>query len=275
MIAALVLAATLAAPLTPAECAQPARVRAGWDAVMAAMQAGPDLPAAKAAMDAIIACGDIPAAIPPRALRADIASKEGDDALVLNLLSPTPVPPGPLGAQAGWLLMRTYAKLGDQDAFNVQRTRLLAATDYALGDPSAPLKGRLVERFEVGNLRVSAYQAPVQHATARRLFQFIVLADKPMAEPESILVTEDSQMTEMARVRDPAALAPIYFDRYGCNLRSSLRVLRGTPTFAEAKAVVIDELTRHPDLSLGAVTPPPSQGAGCRWPVFTTPGLGD
>ena len=275
MIAALTLAAALATPLTPSECAQPDRVRAGWDAVLSAMAEGPPaLPQAKTAMDAVIACGHAPGAIPPRVLRADIASKEGDDALVVKLLAPNPVPPGVLGASSAWLLMKTYARLGDQAGFNAQRNRLLAATDYALGDPSAPLKGRLVERFDVGTIHVSAYAAPVMHATAKRIFQFILLSDTPMAEPESILVTEDSQMSDMARATNAKALPPIYFDRYGCNLRSGIRVLRGRPSFEEAKAVVVDELTRHPDFTLGGVKAPVSQGAGCRWPVFTTPGLG-
>ena len=269
MIAALLLAAAL---FTPAECADLAKLRAGWAAVNAAMADGPNLPDAKAAMDAMIVCGDGPGTAPPRALRADIASREGDDALVVKLLSPMPTAQGPLGAQMAWLLLRTYARQGDQAAFALQRSRMLAAQDYALGDPAGPLKGRLVERFEVGPLKVSAYAAPLQHETARRLFQFVILADTPTAEPEAILFTDDSRQTGMAKSVN--APAPVYIDRYGCNFHSTVRTLRGEPSYAQAKAAVVEELTAHADLGMGAMPPPPSQGAGCRWPVVASPGLG-
>ena len=275
MIAALALAAALPsqtlAPLTPAQCADPADQRTAWGEVAKALEEG-DTAGASLAMDRMIACGEGPFTVPPRTVRADIASKAGDDALVVKLLSPIPIPAGPIGPQAAWLLLRTYAKLGDQEAFLAQRDRLMAATDKALGDPAGPAKGKLVERFKVGTIQVAAYQANVVHGPDRRLFEFILLDGKPTAQPESILFTNNEGISDMAA--QTGARTPIYVDRYQCDIHVVVRAMTGIPTYDQARAVVVDELTRHPDSSTIAEPVQAGQGQGCTWPVFTSPGVG-
>ncbi len=270
MIAALAFAAALA-PMTPVQCADPAAQRAAWGEVANAM-AKQDMPAAREGMDRMIACGEGPYTLPPRTYRADIASKAGDDALVVKLLSPVPMPDGPIGPQAAWLLLRTYARLGDQSAFLAQRGRLMAATDKALGDPTGPAKGKRVDRFKVGTIQITAYQADVVHGPAHRLFEFIILDDTPTAQPESILFTNNTLISEMAA--KSGAAAPIYVDRYQCNIHVVVRSMTGVPTYDQAKAVVIDELNRHPDSRQIEEPVQAGQSQACTWPLFTSPGVG-
>ena len=223
-------------------------------------------------MDRMIACGEGPYTVPPRTFRADLASKDGDDALVVKLLSPIPMPAGPIGPQTAWLLLRTYAKQGDQTAFLAQRDRLMAATDKALGDPAGAAKGKLVERFKVGTIQVAAYQANVVHGADHRLFEFILLDDTPTAQPESILFTNNDAISDMAA--QTGAKTPVYVDRYQCNLHVVVRAMTGVPSYDQAKAVVADELTRHPNSNTIAEPVQKGQGQGCIWPVFTSPGVG-
>ena len=113
------------------------------------------------------------------------------------------------------------------------------------------------------------------HDTAHRVYQFLIAPRAPNALPEAILVTEDSQRTAMARAVDPNNPPPVFIDRYSCNLHSDMGAMRGQPGYAALKARVVDELTRHPDLTVLVGQPPGAGGGqGCRWPVFSSPGLG-
>ena len=124
----------------------------------------------------------------------------------------------------------------------------------------------------MGSIQIAAYQANVVHGPAHRLFEFILLDDNPTAQPESILFTNNEVISGMAA--QSGAATPVYVDRYQCNIHVVVRSMTGMPTYDQAKAVVVDELTRHPDSTTIAEPVQPGQGQGCTWPIFTSPGLG-
>ncbi len=255
----------LAAPPTAADCASIEKIDAVWLEGIAALDRN-DL---KAANDLIgpwnDACPDLPLTKRRVLAAAIVAQRRGDAESIMQYLTRLPEAGADLGSRAHWMLLLSYRKLGDLAAFNRQRDMLLAATDRVLGEaPGA----RRIERFSVGDYRVSAYETPVDQGPFQRSMEFIIHSDKPFELPTSILITRNAMAESVA----PGGPKLAFVDEYSCAHHATLTILPAPLSYAQAKAQVMT--------ALGKAEPPVSrQSPGtpgefyCAWPQYLTPGF--
>jgi hypothetical protein len=205
-----------------------------------------------------------------RLITAEANSGLGEWKAVLNDVKDLDLAAAPrLYARMEFLRMAAYASEKDEQGFAKARSRLLAAENQALARLSP-----VVERFEAGAFRVTAYKAAFNQGGFARKLEFIIEPTTPFAFPESIMLTDDINARSIMSQLDKANPAPnIFFvDLYTCSGHSTLPPppfsKTGIPAYADVKPIVISALSQpaQPEVATALV-------GACRTSQWITPGL--
>jgi hypothetical protein len=260
-VAAAPNAACTPAALEPAVKAAAAAMQTkDWTGAKAALGAGPDCPVRDGATYVV------------HAMRASIASHEGDWAGVRAALAALALPPElGLSARVGLLRLAADQALKDPNAFAHDREALLAADDARLA-----AVGRRVERFHAGGATVTAYETSVQQGAFHRVMEFVITPDDPAAYPASIQLTDDAGAMKVAQALNHGPDQPThdwFLDLYTCTAHATLprpgKAFGDQPDYTAVKAQVMASLSAPI-----AFTPAAAPEGGCFTAPWLLPGFG-
>lgn len=207
-----------------------------------------------------------PLADGPRVMRADIAVSEKDYAGSLRTLGDMARPAtNRLGALPSFIALSATAGVGDGEGYARERQWLADGIERRLTDPDGAVKAKLVERFNVGSIRVAAFEGDYQNGAFIRHMTFVIQGAEPFAPLRTIMLSSDpvSDMIDGQHA--------FFLDQYTCREHETLEIIaKRKPGYKTVR----EKVERHLQEPGGSISRTEGGGAEmCGFSDYVAPGF--